>query len=274
MTSIFRSLKLSLKAFLETAPIISDFYLYLLFPNRGNWYRGVYSTYSDASDAIDSRFTHGYDTPDVHPEKDKDLETLRPYDLPLLAPLQTALENSVRVIDLGGGVGIHYYAFRKALNFPKGLTWTVCDVPAAIELGQELAACKDENHKNLSFTTDLQTAKHADILITNGALQYIEPSLVTLIHQLLTRPKHIFINYVPCSPGETFFTVQNLGVTRCVYKIQNRRELIYTLEQLGYQLQESWQDSRTCRIPFHSGRFADGYYGFYFSLKDNNQPKS
>jgi len=259
------SFKELLKTYIEKIPIISDLYFYLKFPTTGRFYRGRYPTYSEAQNAIPQKFQHGYDLSTAHPSSIQDRDALRSYDYPLLSPLQDSLQDTSQVLDLGGGVGIDYYKFRKAVRFPSGLNWLVCDLPSAVEIGQELA--HQNNCSHLCFTSVFRTADGSDILLTNGALQYIEPSLAELLDQLINKPQHILINYVPCYEGNTFFTVQNIWTSRAPYKIQNRNELISDIEHLGYQLVSSWQDPRTCFIPFHPACFVNAYHGFHFKFE-------
>lgn len=255
-----------LKAYIQKIPIIADLYFYWKFPAVANFYRGKYQTYSEAQNAIAQKFQRGYDTSTAYPNSIEGRDVMRPYDYPLLSPLQKSLQSASQVLDLGGGVGLDYYKFCKAIRLPSNLKWIVCDLPSAVKIGQDLARQNDCSH--LFFTTTFQSADGSDMLFTNGALQYIEPSLAELLDQLTTKPQHILINYVPCYEGNTFFTVQNIWTSRCPYKIQNRNEFICDIEQLGYQLVSSWQDSRTCFIPFHPKCFVEGYHGFYFRLKN------
>lgn len=254
-----------LKKYFQKIPIISDLYFYLKFPAFANLYRGKYDTYSEAQNTIAQKFHCGYDLSAAHPNSIEGKDYLRYYDYALVSPMQTALQNASQVVDLGGGVGTDYYRFRKAVHFPPGLKWLVCDVLAAAQIGQKLAHLN--NCSDLAFTSVFQDTDGSDVLITNGALQYIELSLADLLKPLTIKPQHILINYVPCYEGQTFFTVQNILTSRAPYKIQNRNELIGDIEQLGYKLVSSWQDPRTCFIPFHPACFVEAYHGFHFKLE-------
>lgn len=251
-----------LKTFVKTTPVIADIYLYLRFSHLANVYKGIYDTFQEARNAISPEFHADYNLLDAHQKPRANLEILRPINYPMLAPLTEILEEASLILDLGGGVGVDYYAFRQKLRFSESLKWCVYEVSAAVEVGQKLAA--KNQCSTLFFTTDFQQANRADLLLTNGALQYLEPSLPELLAQLNQAPKHLLINYVPCYEGKTFFTIQNLRFSRCPYKIQSRTELIHGLEGLGYQLVKSWTDPRTCLIPFHPHHFVHHYHGFYF----------
>ena len=41
-------------------------------------------------------------------------------------------------------MGVSYYAYQPYLTYPQGMTWQVCDVPAVVRTGRELASVRDE----------------------------------------------------------------------------------------------------------------------------------
>ena len=250
----------NLAQWIRTVPVLSDLYLYIRYPF--SHYRGKYSTYEDAKRKIARQYESGYDISQVHPSSLLGCDGIRPYDFPLVNLLRDILQEGSRVIDLGGSVGTDYYRYRQAIDFPEDLHWLVCEVPAAVEMGQALAL--SQRCSNLSFSADFHKAEGADILLTNGALQYLEPSIGALLQLLTLTPQHVLINYVPCYDGEPFYTIQNLLETRCPYKIQNRKKLIQELEAQGYQLIKSWHSPRKCIIPFHPECNVKSYQGFYF----------
>lgn len=50
------------------------------------------------------------------------------------------------VLDLGGHVGIKYYAFERVVGYPPDLLWTVCDVPAVVARGRDPAQQRAAAH--------------------------------------------------------------------------------------------------------------------------------
>lgn len=265
MSTILQKTQDFSRKFFKTTPVITDIYHYLKYPYSANFYKGVYGDFNEAIKAIPSKFKSDYDLQEAHYKPHKDLSLFRPVNKPLLEPFRTAIKGISSVLDIGGGVGIDYYAFKQVLDFPGSLNWMVYDVPAAVKVGQDLAT---KNHCfNLSFITDLKQVKSVDLLLTNGALQYIEPSLSELIDQLPQKPKHLLVNYIPCYAGRTFFTIQNLKFSRCPYKIQGRTQFIKEIEEQGYALVKSWDEPRSCVIPFYPDQYVDKYSGFYFVNK-------
>lgn len=264
-----RQLKENSKALLRL-PVIRDFYGYFWFPRISNGFRGVFDTFEQAQRAIAQHLPVGYDQEAAHQYSARYPEQLDPSDRPLLPHLKTALETSQRVFDLGGSVGRGYYTYQNYVDYPPNLQWQVCEVPSAVAAGTELA--QKRGIQNLSFTTDWQAAEGADVFITCGAIQYMQPSLADILASLAQKPRHLLIARVLCHEGPEYFTSQSILVSKqpyklatiCPYKIQNRQQFIASLEVLGYELVDHWRSNRACVIPFHPQRFIDGYDSFYF----------
>lgn len=254
----------------EKIPIISDFYYYWLFAKNPNLYRGVFKTFSEAQQAIPENFHPGYDFAEAHPHDMEDLVKFNPKDSHLLDWLKTFLSERSTVFDLGGGVGAGYYSYQKQINYPEHLSWLICDVPEAVKKGMELIE-KFES-PGLSYTSNFMDAEGSEILITCGALQYVEASLAGLVGRLTTKPKHILINRVPLYDGETYITLQNITTSVCPYKIQNKTEFIDSLQILGYELIDSWELERSCVIPFRQDLNVRSYHGFYFKYLKLDNP--
>ncbi len=264
-------LKKKIRQILKTTPLISDYYdYYWLFPRCANLFRGVYSSFSEALEDIPHGIGKSYDgirnfqQIDVEAET-IELETIDPDDYYLLKPLQKAFLDSFTLFDLGGNKGKAYYSYKKYIAYPESLRWIVCELPGAVEIGKSLK--KALNSQNLFFTTDFYQAEQADILLTSGTLQYLQPSLSELLSQLKSKPLHIIVNRVPFYEGEEYVTLQNFIDTYVPYKIQNRTQFINSMNKLGYELIDTWQKDRVVNIPFHPECFVNAYYGFYLKLK-------
>lgn len=272
MNQIVKSLKKILRASVESTPILRDFYYYhWLFPRNPNLYRGVFKSFAEASAAIPTSKPSGYDLADLHNSSLKqnlDLEEIGKFkqvDYPVLVWLAKLFKDRSTVFDLGGNTGYSYYAYSKYIDYPPAIQWSICDVPAAVRVGNELL--QRFNSPGLSYTTNIADAEGFDIFLTCGTLQYLEPSLSELLSKLQSQPQHLIINHVPFHNGDEYITLQNLLVSYAPYKIQNRELFIDSIEKLGYELVDSWQQNRTCSIPFKPERFVDAYHGFYFRLQ-------
>ena len=262
-------MKQVVKKLVENLPILSDYHAYhRLFPRTVNSFRGVFSSFDEALKAVPQQTLAGYNHADLHNSPVKlnctqsDMETLNPIDYPVLVWLRTAFEDSSTVLDLGGNTGNSYYAFRRYIPYPENLQWTICDLPEAVKVGEEM---RQRTHcPGLSFTTDLTSVESADIFLTCGAIQYMEPSLPNLLNQLKTQPRHLIVQRVAFYDGEEYFTLQNLWGSYTPYKIQNDARFVAALESLGYELIDRWRIDRPCIIPFHPERFVEGQSGMYF----------
>ncbi len=270
----YKGSKQILRELVVSLPVISDYYLYhWVFPRASASCREVFSSFAEARKAIPNRVSVGYNQPLFYNESPqeniKNMEMIgtlnKPIDYPVLVWLREAFTDSSTVFDLGGNTGFGYYGFQKFIPFPSKLEWKVCDLPEAVKAGSEILKCIDS--PGLSYTTNTEDAEGADIYITCGTLQYMEPSLEELLGQLTALPRHLIIHHVPFYDGEEYFTFQNLLESYVPYKIQNRDRFINSLTNLGYELIDSWQVDRTCRIPFHPELFVEAYHGFYLKLK-------
>lgn len=263
-------LKQLAKKIVRKTPIISDYYHYYWdFTNRTTACRGVFNTFTEAIHSLPPGSRVGYNPSDIHDHSSIgkltsgwEIGEFNSGDYPILLWLQSALADGSTIFDLGGNLGQAYYAYKKYLQYPQDLKWVVCDLPEIVKAGEKLAEKNDSS--GLSFTVEFSDVEGANILLTNGTLQYLEPSCAGLLEQLKIKPKHILINQLPLYEGESFITLQNIGYAYVPYKIQNRAEFIRSLNALSYELIDSWHDYRTCSIPFHPERFVSGYHGFYF----------
>ena len=269
-----RKLKQIPTRIVKKIPIVSDYYRYYwCFPRQISACRGVFNTFSEALQALPSGSLFGYSQPEIDRHSSvavaqltarRNLGELGPTDYPVLQRLASAFKDSSTVFDLGGNVGVAYYGYQKHIQYPDNLRWLVCELPEIVKAGEDLA--RETDSPGLSFTVEFSDAEGSDILLTCGALQYIEPTLAELLAQLKAKPRHILINHVPFYNGTSFITLQNIGYACTPYKIQNRDEFLAALYSLGYELIDSWEDNRNCYIPFHPERFVDAYHSFYLRL--------
>jgi putative methyltransferase (TIGR04325 family) len=224
--------------------------------------RGVYDSYETALAACPRHAPTGFDHFAMAAMYRDDFMAWNPADRPIVGQLGKILKPEAKLFDLGGSVGMCYYAYRKFLTIPESAQWTVCDVPAAVEEGTRIA--RERAAFNLSFTSRREEMDGADILLTCGALQYIAEPLGAVLKGLKRAPRHLLINRVPFSEGKEFYTVQNQGQSYAPYKIANVSEFVSSLEALGYRKADAWNLERSCEIPFHPRRNIKAYYGFYF----------
>jgi putative methyltransferase (TIGR04325 family) len=230
--------------------------------------RGVYGTYAEAAKAAPATLPLGYDhasSGDLYHER---MDRVYPGDYAAMLWLGKMFDaGATRVFDLGGHVGIGYYAYQKFISYPNSLHWQVLDVPAVAEAGRAIAVTRDTNNR-LSFANDFSVASGADVLFTSGALQYLEDTLAQRIASLVTRPKWVLLNLVPMHEQHDFWTVQSIDNAFCPYHVQHAPGFFRAMEQLGYELVDRWENAeKQCLVKFAPEYSVRGYVGAALRLR-------
>jgi len=228
--------------------------------------RGIFRTFQEARAAIPAGRLAGWDNVESSRLHLDLIEMMNPSDYAIvywLGPLLAACGG--RVFDFGGNLGTAYYAFRKYLHYPPDLRWLVCDVPAVVAAGREVA--RERNASHLEFTTEFSEVEDFDILFTSGTLQLLEEEFASSLAKLKRKPRHLLINRVPLVHRPTYYTVADQTTSCCAYRLANRAEFIGSLQRLGYSLVDSWQCYElACRVLFHPARSLRPYSGMYLRL--------
>lgn len=235
---------------------------------RGNLYFGVYGSYELALEQAQRLASHALPaTYDVQAAASKYLDYMqspRACDYPAMYWLKHIVElGGRRVFDLGGHLGLAYYSFRHYIDYPPDLTWHVHDLPQVMSAGRTLA--QEHGVDNvLAFIDHPQAASGCDVMISTGAIQYLPYRLPSLIDELPHPPRHVLLNLIPLHPERSFFTLQNLGIAVCPYRIESTLGLISDMAARGYRVRDSWMLDRGMRIPFEWDHDVENYYGYYF----------
>jgi putative methyltransferase (TIGR04325 family) len=230
-----------------------------------NGYSGAYATFEAAKAAAPPGKPVGYDHPEMAAYYRDRLDVREAEDY---APMYwLARARPRRVFDLGGHVGVTYHAFARALDLPPEAVWTVCDVPAVVEAGREVAARRGATA--LRFTTRQDDADGADVLLASGSLQYLpEHALQALLGRLERRPAHVIVQRTPLHATRSFVTVQATGFAFCPYTVASRPAFVAGMESLGYALVDAWTVDRSLEVPLEEGTRVERYAGLYFRLPD------
>ncbi len=227
---------------------------------------GIYPRFEDARRAIPPEQPEGYDHVEMAAYYRDLLEGPQVADYALMYWLRPALVGAKMLFDLGGHVGVSYYAFRRRLELREDLTWLVCDVPAVVREGEALA--RDRAVTSLRFTTQQKDADGADVLVAAGSLQYLpEGSLHSLIGGLGAPPRHVFVQRTPLHLSRSFVTIQATGHSFCPYTVAHRQTFIDGMHALGYELVDDWQLERSLEVPFEPWSAVESYSGLYFRLR-------
>lgn len=236
-----------------------------------NDYYGVYPTFAAAQEAANALSTPSlpasYDIEAAGRLYRDHMRRIRVSDYPLVFWLGRLLaDGRRRVFDLGGHIGVSYYGFRDYLDYPADLEWTVHDLPAVMATGRKWADEHDAA-RQLKFTDSPADADGQDILVSTGALQYLDYTLPELLQRLRRKPAHVLLNLTPMHPSRSFFTLQNLCIAICPYRVMSVAELTDGMQALGYRTVDHWQSlERHLRVPFEPEYTVDSYHGFHFEL--------
>jgi putative methyltransferase (TIGR04325 family) len=192
------------------------------------------------------------------------------YDYPVMWWLERAFrDGATKVLDIGGSVGVHFYAYRRYFDMPKDLSWRVVEVPAIAAIGRKMASQPDAHASALSFADELAPALSGnDIWISAGALHYLDNARpAQLLQQCEVRPRHILLNKVPLYGGEDYVTTQNIGAgCFAPMHVYNRRRFVKEVEALGYTLREQWQvPERSIDLPGFPEHRVPSFTGLYFT---------
>ncbi len=108
------------------------------------------------------------------------------------------------VLDLGGGLGVTYFAIKKYLNAPPPVDkWTVVDLPVIVNYGQAQLA-----DGRLQFTSPDQEPTF-DIVLASHTMQYLADPYGTLRTLLAKRPRFVIFDELPLG-DEVKYIVQKL----------------------------------------------------------------
>ena len=229
-------------------------------------HHGVFSSFAEAAAAA---------PPDPHRFNDKKraleyqdrLKRIFAYDYPILFWLQRIMSGSgpLRVLDIGGHVGVHYYAYGQYLEWHPEMTWRVCDVEEIVKAGRERA--QEVGATALSFDTSFDNLdeKPADLVLSCGALHYVEkPLLWEVLAKAQSRPAHVLFTKIPLYRGESFVSLQNIGEGFSPHYVWNKTEFVKNFEASGYQLVNDWKvPDREFEIFDDPDRSFGAYSGMY-----------
>lgn len=234
-------------------------------------FRGVYETFEEAMRSAPKTKNIGYNNPELAQEYQMGAElenTVQSYDYPVLFWLSSIFNSyplNLSLFDFGGNVGTQFYAYENYLKYPSNLKWIVCDLPAIVKAGKELA----ENRKRLDlvFTEQFEEASGKDVFLAAGSIQYVD-NLSLSIANLGEKPSHLLINFLPLYNGPQFVTLQNGGKVFYPSYVFNKADFLNSLQDIGYEIVDIWVDRfNYCIIPFHPEKSGLFFHGLYLKLR-------
>ena len=228
-----------------------------------NLFYGVFDSADAAARSAPSTRPLGYDNEASTTLYDFHLVRVFAYDYPVLYWLRRSFDDGLsQVIDIGGHIGIKYYAFRRYLDYPPGFHWQVCDVPSVAARGREVAASRDPQRR-LSFVSTPSDARPGDLLLLSGSLQYLPLSIGELLGALSAAPRRIIVNITPIHPERTFFTLNSIGTAFCPYRVVSEADALAQFAAHGYKPVDRWEcPGKPMNIPGHPAHSLEQYTGF------------
>jgi putative methyltransferase (TIGR04325 family) len=232
-----------------------------------NMFRGVFDTFAAAQASAPATRPVGYDNPDSAGLYLKRLR-IDEHDYPAMFWIARSFaEGMRRVVDIGGAVGIKYYAFGKFIDLPDGIMWRVIDVPAVAQRGREFAQTRPS--PGLEFSDNILDSDGVDVLFASGALQYLPETLPELLARLTRKPRRILINTTPIHANRSFFTLNSIGTAFCPYRVQGHDTFVDGVKSHGYRMRDEWRNiGKALQIPFDPEHSLQDYTGFCFDRVD------
>lgn len=251
--------------FARLLPHVRSYRRKFLGNRNENLFMGSFPSFEAARDSAPVGKPVGYDNPDAAalPYSPQ----LQFYDYPALFWMGRSLDaGSVGVFDLGGHVGVKYYAYRRVLTYPRDLRWTVFDVPQVAQAGG-LLAIERKVAAVLRFTTDMGEASGCDVFFASGSLQYLPQSLEDIIAGLASKPRRLILNTTAMHPTRTLYTLNSIGVAICPYRIVHQEDLMAQIARAGYRRRDAWRnEGKPIAVPFVEGGELAFYGGGCFDL--------
>jgi putative methyltransferase (TIGR04325 family) len=229
-----------------------------------NLFRGIFSSYAAAQASAPATRPIDYDNPE---SADLYLKRLNidEHDYPSMFWIAASLGQGMRrIVDIGGSVGIKYFAFGKFIDYPSDILWRVIDVPAVAARGKAFAAANGAA-QSLQFSDTLADAEEMDLFFFSGALQYLPESLPEILDRLSRRPARILIDTTPIHRTHSFFTLNSIDTAYCPYRVQGHDTFVAAVSQRGYRLRDGWLNiGKRMQIAFEPEYSLTHYTGFCF----------
>lgn len=228
-------------------------------------FRGVFANAADAIASAPGNRPIGCDNEASANLPVRFVTEARPYDYPAFFWLRDALAGGMRTVaDLGGSVGMKYFALASLVELPHDLRWRVVEVPAMVAVGRRFAAGRGAP-ATLEFTERYADIAGVDVLYASGSLQYIERSLGELLLDYDDKPRRIVVNQLPIHAERSYFTLNGMDTAYCAYRVDSRADFTQALAAHGYRLRDAWKNpEKKLELPFDPGYSLDHYMGFCF----------
>lgn len=235
--------------------------------DHGGLQAGLFDSFEAAMAAVPTGKRVGWNHDEVSSLWLDQRDPIQPSSYPVFFWLSKLLQPGTVLVDLGGSIGLTYYAYRRLAGMPVGSRWHVVEVPALAARGREVAAKSDA--PGLEFGNALGAAPAADVLLAAGALQYMPRAVPGLLESLPARPRHVLVNKAALTSGDAYWTLQNFGPAAAPYRVWNEASFLEYFAAAGYRLQDRWMVAElSLDLPFYPRRSIPALCGFYFKADD------
>lgn len=153
--------------------------------------------------------------------------------LSLVVGMALSQQESLRVLDFGGGLGFALHGLRRCLPPKKRLHLDVVEGSAICGAGRKFYA----EEPDICFHESLATiVEGPDIIHVGSTLQYIE-EWKDLLGQLASlKPRWLLLSDLPAGSFTTYATAQNYYGSKIPCWFFNKTEVMRAIEHLGFGL--------------------------------------
>ena len=259
--------RLSIGSAFASLPLFRRAYTKLVMRRRDHTglFSGIYRSHDEALADIPTSRLAGWNNAEAAQLWGDQIDPVRLSTYPVFFWLHRLFTGGMALLDLGGSIGLTYYGYRRYAEFAEDAAWTIVEVPKICEQGAMIA--RREGAANLRFVSDLAQAPPADLLLSAGALQFMQDVIPGLIEKLPKKPRFVLLNKLPITKQKTCWTLHNYGPAVTPQQLFNEDEFLAYFAGHGYELRDRWMVSDLdCLIPFHPEHFIRHFSGFLFEL--------
>jgi putative methyltransferase (TIGR04325 family) len=154
------------------------------------------------------------------------------YSLPVIAATIAHPDQTLRILDFGGGLGTSFLPLKAMLTENQPLDFIVIENEAICKEGESLF--KDE--KQITFFNRIPGDEKFDIIHAGSSFHYVDDWIEHLRLFSQMDPKYLIFADLPAGDIDTFITIQNYNDRKIPVRFWNLCEFIDEVEKLGFRL--------------------------------------
>lgn len=155
--------------------------------------------------------------------------------LPFMVALLSANNDTISILDFGGGLGSTYMSIISACERNQDINFHIVESNKICETGVNIF--KDDHRINFyKYPVFPQKIKKMDIVHLGSSLQYIEDWRQLLKGLSEYNPKYFLFEDLPAGAISTFATIQNYYESKIPHWFFNIEEFISMMESINYKL--------------------------------------